>query len=393
MRKAIQFGAGNIGRGFLGQLLSQSSFEIVFIDISNELVNLINQEKKYIIEIADSKKSQIEVTNIKAIHFSSSYEIIKEILEADLLISAVGVKAVSEIIPLISKGIIQRAILKIKKPINIIICENMYESAKFFKNAINKNIPKKFKHYFNQKVGFVEAVIGRMIPILSEAEKKKSPLLIRAEKYCILPVDKSGFKGKAFRIKNMVLCKNFLGYIERKLYMHNTSHAICAYLGWLKKYKYIYQAIRDREIRKIVLLALDEATRVLVKRDKITLQTHKRYINDLINRYNNKFLKDTIERVAKDPIRKLAVNDRLIGIAKLCLKYKIEPINISIGIAAALNYFNENDKEAKILNCRLNKEGLEKILNDICKIKKSDKLYPFIIQSLEIIKNRFLKKY
>ena len=45
--KAVMYGAGNIGRGFIGQRFFLSGYETTFIDVNADAVNAINEAGKY----------------------------------------------------------------------------------------------------------------------------------------------------------------------------------------------------------------------------------------------------------------------------------------------------------------------------------------------------------
>ena len=54
MKKAIQFGAGNIGRGFIGAVLEKAGYHVVFADVNEQIVDRINRDKGYTVQIMDT---------------------------------------------------------------------------------------------------------------------------------------------------------------------------------------------------------------------------------------------------------------------------------------------------------------------------------------------------
>ncbi len=390
MKIAVQFGAGNIGRGFLGQLYYESGYFVVFIDAVQELVQLLNKEKKYPLKITDNETERtIWIKNFKALHTSETQEISKFIKEAEVVSIAVGKKGIECATKILSEAIVNRLTMPNNEPLNIIICENLPEPKKTIKELIFKYLPPDLENRFEENIGLVEASIGRMVPVVSESEKTENPLLIKVEEYSELPVDKDGFKGRIPDIKNMRLCSPFSAYVHRKLYIHNLTHAVCAYLGALKNYTYIWEAVSDKEIYNIVYNAGSESAKAINKLDNLPLDELINHLNDLINRYRNKKLNDQIARVAKDPIRKLSPGERLIGSATYCLKTGILPEFISIGIASALFYEGTDEESIKLKEMR-ESEGIDKILIEICKISKYEPLYNLIKNSINKIE--YIKK-
>jgi mannitol-1-phosphate 5-dehydrogenase len=223
-----------------------------------------------------------------------------------------------------------------------------------------------------------------MVPL--KEEKEKNPLLIKVEPFCELPVDKEGFKGEIPEIPYLLPADNFQSYVDRKLYTHNCGHAVCAYLGDYKGYTYIAEAIKDPWIREKVEKAMkDETGQALIKKHQLTPSTHWQYVDDLIKRFGNVALKDTVFRVARDPWRKLGPHDRLIGAAKLTLKYQIIPHCICLATAAALYYFHPADPYSQKLKQVREKEGVDGILEKVCQINPTGELAKLIKEKISVL--------
>ncbi len=383
MEKVILFGAGNIGRGFLGQLFNQSGYEISFIEARENIIDALNRYHSYKLKIVGPHSYQeFIIDKVKALNSKEALKIEKEIEEANIIATAVGAKNLPFIASLVAKGMALRAKRGIKEPINLIICENLPEPAKTFEKYLEKEIKEDYKNYLESHLGVVEAVVSRMVPIIPPDVQKKDPTFIMAEEYSELPVDKKGFKGNIPKVKGIIPYENLFAYEERKLFTHNAGHAICAYLGYLKGYKYIWEAIEDKKIYKIVRGALEETGEALIKKHKFKKEEQEAHIKDLIQRFANQSLKDTIERVARDPIRKLGPRERLIGSAKLAYQYGITPENISLGIAATIFFDGKEDEEAKKLMRMRKEEGIDTVLQKICQINPQGKLARLIKKKL-----------
>jgi len=389
MKKVILFGAGNIGRGFLGQLFNQSGYKITFVEAREDIIDALNRYHSYRLKIVGPRLyKEFIIDKVKALNSKEALKIEKEIEEANIMATAVGAKNLPSVASLVARGIGQRAKKGIKEPINLIICENLPEPAKTFKKYLNKEIEENHKDYLDSHLGLVEAVVSRMVPIIPPDAQKKDPTFIMAEEYSELPVDKKGFRGNIPKIKGIIPYENLFAYEERKLFTHNAGHAICAYLGYLKGYKYIWEAIKDKKIYKIVRGALKETGEALIKKHKFKKEEQEAHIKDLLQRFANQDLADTIERVARDPLRKLAPGERLIGSAKLSYQYGIIPENISKGIAAAIFFDREEDEEAKRLTRMREEEGIDIVLQKICQINPQEKLALLIKEKISTILQR-----
>lgn len=380
MATAVQFGAGNIGRGFLGELFYRSGLETVFIEINEDLIKALNQARRYRIEIRDEAGNYpTRVENVRAVLASDEDAVAEEVARAEIAATAVGVAALPQVAPLIAKGLVRRFSSPGSEPLNIIICENLLHSADYMRKEINKHILEKLRPDINKRLGLSEAVVSRMVPLVTEEERRQSPLYIAAEKYARLPVDAKGFVGEIPEIYGLKPVDNITAFQEQKLFTHNLGHALTAYFGYEKGYVYIYQAVADEEIKKKVLAALAESGEALVKKHPITREEQEAHIADLLSRFANRALGDTIARVARDPVRKLGPNDRLIGAGKLALEYGIKPHNLIVGIIAALGYDNPQDVQAVRLQEMLRGKGLKIVLKEVSGLKEGDELFEMIV--------------
>lgn len=378
--KAVMYGAGNIGRGFIGMLFSASGYEVTFIDVAEKLIDALNREKTYPVRIVSNEGFEdIDVERICAVNGNNTEAAAQAIAEADIMATAVGVNILKYIVPNLAAGI-RRRIQAGGSPLNIIICENLIDADKLLAKLIRAELSEPEQHWFDKNIGLVEASIGRMVPVQTEEMKAGNPLRICAEKYDFLPVDKAAFKGEIPDIKNMVPYEPFDFYIKRKLYVHNMGHAICAYLGLYTHKDYIYEAIDDINIQSIVQNAMLESAMALTHKYRMPTEDLVKHFQNLLYRFTNKALKDTCKRVGADPRRKLSPTDRLIGASQLCLEGNISPVFISIGTAAAIcEYIREN-------NLPQSTEQAEKVLESISALKKDHPIYTYVLP----VYNRFL---
>ncbi|HBF6250307.1 TPA: mannitol-1-phosphate 5-dehydrogenase, partial [Clostridioides difficile] len=254
MKKAIQFGAGNIGRGFIGGLLVKSGYHVVFADVNEEILNSINKDKKYTIHIRDVECIDEVIDNISAVS-SIKEEIIDEIVQAEIITTAVGPLVLTKIASTIAKGIKARKEKGLTSNLNIIACENAIYASSSLKEEVLKYLNKEEVEYLEIYVGFPNCSVDRIVP----PGKNENPLDVTVENFYEWNVEKQGFKGEIPTIVGMNLADNLMAYIERKLFTLNTGHAITAYIGYLKGYKTIEESIKDKFICDIVKSAMVES--------------------------------------------------------------------------------------------------------------------------------------
>ena len=344
MKQAVIYGAGNIGRGFIGQLFHASGYKTAFVDVNQEVIEHLNTIGKYPIFITDGDRYKTyTVENVRGINGHDTVAVANAIAEADIMATAVGVNVLSRIALPIAEGVKERIKRGVAEPLNIIICENMIRADHYLREQVKQYLSDSEQAYFDSHVGTVEPSIGRMVPATPVEIREKEPLAVCVEPYCTLPVDRNGFLGEIPEIVNMVPFSPFDFHICRKLYMHNMSHALVAYLGDRRGYEFIWQAVADADIRSIASMALDEISRAMSQEYNVPLQELQAFGNELLYRYENRLLGDTVARVGKDTERKLGAKDRFGGALKLCEKHGITPSAMLVGYSAGFLFAPEGD--------------------------------------------------
>ncbi|MGN0980644.1 MAG: mannitol-1-phosphate 5-dehydrogenase [Candidatus Avoscillospira sp.] len=344
--KAVMYGGGNIGRGFIGATLSQSGYAVTFIDVAEPVVNALREKKSYPVRYVSSEGYEdVVIENVTAVNGNDMEAAAEAIACCDIMATAVGARVLQYIIPNIVAGL-RRRWARTDAPLNILICENLNDANKVLEGLLKAQLTEEECRKFDGTVGLVEASIGRMVPVQTEEMKDGDPMRVCVERYGFLPVDLDAFKGVVPEITNMVPFAPFDFYIKRKLFIHNMGHAACAYLGGYVGRKYIYQAIEDPEILGIVENAMLESAMALRKKYGVELDQMMLHITDLLGRFRNEALKDTCRRVGGDPARKLGAADRLIGTGLMCLEQGVTPAYVAVGAAGAVyRYLNEAGTE------------------------------------------------
>ncbi|AGB40291.1 mannitol-1-phosphate/altronate dehydrogenase [Halobacteroides halobius DSM 5150] len=361
MKKAVHFGAGNIGRGFIGLLLNLSGYEIVFIDVDQKLVSSINSSDSYQVkEVGGDSEEEYTVDNIRAINGTNINEVAEEIKDANLVTTAVGVSNLKFITPAVVAGIEQRLEACNTDYLNLIACENAVRATSELKEQVYEKLDTAQKKQVEKYIGFPDSAVDRIVP-----PQDNGGLEVEVEPFSEWIVDKTQIKGPIPDIEGMKLTTNLLAFVERKIFTLNTGHAGTAYLGYHKGYNYIHEAIEDQEIETIVKNALLESGSSLIKLYSFDEEAHKQYINKIIKRFKNKALNNSVIRVGRDPIRKLGPTDRLVKPAMRAFENGTFPSNLCKCIAAGLLFDVGEDKTAKEIQTAIEEQGIETTLTEI----------------------------
>ncbi len=353
MKKAVQFGAGNIGRGFIGALLSQSGYQVVFADVVEAVIDKINEDKTYTVHIMDVECEDQKLENICGVN-STKPEAVDEIAAADIVTTAVGLVILPRIAPTIAKAIEKRMDMGVKEPMNMIACENAIRGTSQLKKAVYENLSDAGKAFADEYVGFPDCAVDRIVPPV----KSENFIDVVVERYYEWDVEKSGFKGEIPEITGMTLVDDLMAYIERKLFTLNTGHCITAYLGTLRGIPTIDKAIADEEIYGIVSAAMKESGDGLIKKYGFDAEKHAAYIKKIISRFKNPYLQDDVTRVGREPLRKLSPTDRLIKPLMTAAGYGLPVDHLLVGVGAALHYNNPEDKQSAELQEKIAAQGV-----------------------------------
>ena len=352
MKKAIQFGAGNIGRGFIGAVLEQAGYHVVFADVNEQVVARINSDRAYTVQIMDTVCEQMRITDISAMD-SRSPELAAQIAGAELVTTAVGLTVLPRIAGAIAAGIAARRDAGVTEPLNVIACENGVRATTQLREAVLKHLDEAQRDWCEQYVGFPDCSVDRIVPPV----KSENPIDVVVESFFEWNVERAAFKGAVPEIPGMNPADNLIAYIERKLFTLNSGHAICAYLGCLRGHHTILDSVSDPVIGPIVYRAMQQSGAGLVKKFSMDEQKHQAYIDRIFARFHNPYLQDEVARVGREPIRKLAASDRLINPLLTAFNYRLPVDQLIFGAAAALRYDNAEDPQSVELQKTIAEQG------------------------------------
>jgi len=370
--KIVLFGAGKIGRSFIGQLFSRGGFEVVFVDVFKPVIDELNKRQSYRVVVKDEVESVITINNVRGVFGEDEELVIREIATARLLAVSVGLHGLKSVMHLIAKGLVERYKIPEAKPLDIIIAENLRNAAEFMHAELQKYLPEGYP--LEERVGLIETSIGKMVPIMLKKEMEADILQVFAEPYNTLILDKRAFKNPIPAIEGLAPKENMKAWVDRKLFIHNLGHATTAYLGYLSNPKatFLYEVLADHSIREKVRQTMLQAANILLKKypDEFTLEALIEHTDDLIRRFQNKALGDTVFRVGCDLRRKLSAEDRLAGAIYLAMKLNLPYDLILYGLVAGF-HFRATDEAGNLLPAdqeftSIYARGVPEVMTSVC---------------------------
>jgi len=364
----VHFGAGNIGRALAGPIFSRAGYQVLFVDAVPEIVRALHERREYRVVIKDTlppgTPDSFMVTGVDGIDVRDQETVKTAVASADLIGTAVGAAHLPSVLNAIAAGLPERE----GRPVSLLFCENLHGLARMARETLSRALPEDFP--LDQQVGLVETSIGKMVPLMPQEVRRNDPLEVWGEAYNAIIADRNGFVGPVpDDIEGLLLKQCFQTYVDRKLYIHNLGHATCAYHGYLRGHALIDDAMCDPAVLAETEAVMQESARALARRypqelDAAGLAEH---VADLLRRFGNQALGDTVFRVGRDLRRKLAPGDRMIGGLRLVQSEQGDIAPVCRAIAAALQFAATDETGQPFapdvaFRVRLAEEGAEAVL-------------------------------
>lgn len=373
--KSVHFGAGNIGRGFIGQVLNEAGYETTFVDIQENVVEALKKEQRYDVILADESQEHFLVDKVTALHSDEDSEaVVEQLANADLITTAVGPKVLPIISELLAEGLVARTRAG-APPVNVIACENMVGGSEALHGYVMQHIDSEDADAVEEVAGFPNAAVDRIVP-----EQSTEGLDVTVEPFYEWVVDESQIKGKKPEVAGITFVEDLSPYIERKLFTVNTGHAAVAYLGYANDLPTIAEAVEDDSVREKVSGVLDETGRLLVEKHGFDEKEHAEYKEKILSRFSNPYISDEVTRVARTPIRKLGHEERLVSPALQLLERGHEPIHLAEVIAAVLRYDDPGDEEAVELQETIHARGERSALGECVGLEEDHPLVELVLE-------------
>ena len=373
--KALHFGGGNIGRGFIGKILAEAGYEVVFADINMTVIDRLNQDHGYTVHVVGEGVDQKEtVKNVRGINSGDEAAVTAEISDATLVTTAVGPPVLEILAPLLARSLAARYRAG-GAPLNIIACENMVCGSSFLKEKVLAAAGDDAA-LIDANTGFVDCAVDRIVPPVRGGDV--DPLAVTVEVFSEWIVDSTQFKGAVPAIAGMIATDKLMAFIERKLFTLNTGHTALAYFGQLAGKKTVGEAMQDDAVRQAAEAVMKESGAVLIRRYAFDPAAHRAYIDKILKRFANPYLHDDIDRVARQPLRKLGAQERFIKPLNGMLEYDLPHDATVRAIAATLHYHNPDDPQAVEMQYYRQAHGIAATL-----AKYSDFTHPAVVAEIE----------
>ncbi|WP_028976342.1 mannitol-1-phosphate 5-dehydrogenase [Sporolactobacillus terrae] len=383
MKEVVHFGAGNIGRGFIGALFSESGYHVSFVDIAEPIIHALNEKQTYKVRTAAEHPETVTITNVSGINSKTNPDqVVETIGKAEYLTTAIGPKVLPFIAPLIAKGLKERLTHTTEK-IYVIACENQINATDLLKKEVLKALDEATTKKLKGNVFFLNSAVDRIVPLQHNDEL----LDVLVEDYREWIVESNE---QLPQVKGMQIVPDLAPYIERKLFTVNTGHATTAYFGYQAGKKKIHQALQDPELYQDVKATIEETGAYLIKQYGFKPEVHEQYIEKILHRFQNPKLNDDVTRVGRSPLRKLGAEDRLVKPAREAQKLGLSFTHLAKVMAAALHFDYSEDAEAESLQRQLKQKGVYTVLHDVSGLEAEDPIAKAVVHYYENI--NLLKK-
>ncbi|AQP45586.1 hypothetical protein [Tessaracoccus flavus] len=335
MNRIVVFGAGSVGRGFIGQIFAEAGWRVTFVDLESRLVQALNTGSYRHVTLSDEGVEETTITGVDAIDGRDTAAVASAVASADFLATSVGAANLRHIAPTMAEGLRLR-ISERRGPVDILLAENLHGVGGEMRSLLADALGDDADAVLAQ-VGTLETSIGRMIPVPNEQRREHEPGWVAVEPYRELPLDVAASRAPLPDVPELVGRTDvpFAFYSDRKLYLHNLGHCLTAYLGELLGEDEIAEAIRRPQIHRIVQTVMATAAAALSLEYGEPLASVQANADDLLRRFHNRALHDTVERVGRDPQRKLAEGDRFLGALALAARHGLaRPITVAVAVGA-----------------------------------------------------------
>ena len=379
MKKAVHFGAGNIGRGFIGEILFENGFEIAFVDVNETIIDALNERGSYEIEIAEEGQRHIEVSGVRGINNRLHPEaVVEAISEADLVTTAIGPNILPFIASLVAQGIEARQVAGNQAPLDVLACENMIGGSEFLYEEVKKHLSEAGLAFAQEHIGFPNAAVDRIVP----AQSHEDPLFVVVEPFNEWVVETRGMKNPDLVLDKVHYEAELEPFIERKLFSVNSGHATSAYTGAYYGAQTILEALQNVTVKNNVEAVLAEIRSLLIAKWGFDEQALVDYHKVIISRFENPFIVDDVARVARTPIRKLGYDERFIRPIRELKERGLSYQHLLQTVAYVFSYRDETDEQSVQLQALLAEKSLEEVVKEVTGLSDQD-LIAEIVSAVE----------
>ena len=373
--KAVHFGAGNIGRGFVGLVLHNAGYEVVFADVNAELIDALAGSSRYLVREVGAGASVSTVDNYRALNSATDEaDVIAEIASADIVTTAVGPNILKFVAPLIAKALAARS--SKLAPLAVMACENAINATNLLRGFVMDNLT---DPSFAARGVFANTAVDRIVP----GQPEGAGLDVTVEAFFEWAIESGPFEGNAPVIPEAHFVADLAPYIERKLFTVNTGHATTAYHGFLAGASSIAEAIGMPAVLAEVRAVLAETKGLLVAKHDFEPAVQQEYIDTNLARFANEELTDTVERVGRQPLRKLSRNERFVGPAAELAERGLPSAALVRAMGAALHFDVPDDPQSVELRELLGSLSPHSFVSQVTGLEPSHPLFAAIVAEVE----------
>ncbi|HEU4849561.1 MAG TPA: mannitol-1-phosphate 5-dehydrogenase [Terrimesophilobacter sp.] len=367
--KAVHFGAGNIGRGFVGLVLHEAGYEVVFADVSAELIGALQKADSYLVREVGAGARDHRVDGFRAVDSRTNVQdVVSEIATADIVTTAVGPNVLRFVAPAIAEGLRLRD--EALPPLGVMACENAIDATDLLLAEIEQVIPDAEREVVLARGVFANTAVDRIVPA-----QDQGTLDVTVESYFEWVIDRTPFHGHEPDIPGATFVDDLSPYIERKLFTVNTGHATIAYFGFLAGAWAISDALALPFVDAAVRAVLEETRQLLVAKHGIDERKQQDYIDRILVRFANPHLPDTVDRVGRQPLRKLGRHERFIGPAAELAERGATPSALLDAVGAALRFDVPADEQSVQLRSDLAAKPAEEFAREVYGLEDGHPLF------------------
>jgi mannitol-1-phosphate 5-dehydrogenase len=374
---AVHFGAGNIGRGFVGLLLHRAGYEVVFVDVVDELIDGLNRTPSYLVKEVGFDSGTQQVDGYRAINSRQDEPaVVAAIASAGVVTTAVGPTVLKFVAPAIAAGLRERPAGA--APLAVMACENAINATDALVGHIRSSVPEEEWPALAARAVFANTAVDRIVP----AQSGEDGLDVSVETYFEWAIERPPFGGQEPSIPDATWVDDLAPYIERKLFTVNTGHATTAYHGFARGIRKLSDALEDDVVRAAVEGVLGETKQLLVAKHDFSDEAQQAYVDKILQRFANPFLPDTVDRVGRQPLRKLSRTERLIGPAAELAERGVRPGHLLATVDAATRFDVPDDPESVELQQLLRTLAAAEATERITGLTPADPLYDDVVAVL-----------
>ena len=369
--KAVHFGAGNIGRGFVGLLLHNAGYDLVFADVVESLIQRLKDADSYVVhEVGENPRTQ-EVRGFSALNSATEpEELVAAIASADIVTTAVGAHILKFVAPAIAAGIAARPAGAPK--VAVMACENAINGTDILAGEVLKAYT---GDDLDAKAVFANTAVDRIVP----NQDPGAGLDVTVETFYEWVIETGPFKGAHPDIPGVTWVPDLEPYIERKLFTVNTGHATSAWFGYAAGIEKISDALADPGVGARVRAVLVETASLIVAKHGVDAATQAAYVEKILKRFANPYLPDTTLRVGRAPLRKLSRNDRFVSPAAQLAERGMGRDALLEAIGAGLRFDTPDDPEAVELQSLLATASAAEVVDTVTGLPADHPLYADVL--------------